>query len=423
MLPGQGLPVRDGAVDLLRSACLVVVVLLHALMVGVSVGADGPVLANALDDWTWFPVLTWFTQVMPLFFVLGGFSGITQWRRHRAAGRSYADYLAGRMRRLLPPAGAAMLAVAILLAGLALAGVPADIVATAGFRISQPLWFLGVYILCTIALPPLAELHRRAPAAAPIGLATVVVGVDAVRAGTELTALGFTNLLFVWLLVQQFGFFLVGETPARRTLVRMAVAALGALLLLCGVGVYSFDLYANLNPPTGALILLAIIHLALFQLARHRLRALAARPAIARACAQVGGRAMTIYAWHMPALIVLAGGLLLSGLPLPEPLSAEWWLTRPLWLCVAVAAVTATAAVASRCEVRLGAEAFVGPGRAVVAASVGACGILIVLLAGSMLAAWVVAAALVRVAVGCAKGQARLFARMSIGSVGLTHAR
>lgn len=387
---------RDAAVDLVRAACLVLVVLLHACMVGVSIGADGPVLENALEGWAGFPALTWLAQIMPLFFLLGGFSGFLQWGGYREAGRGYGEYLAGRMRRLLLPAGAALTAVVLLLAALALTGVPAELVATAGFRMSQPLWFLGVYILCTAALPPLAELHRRAPAAAPLALGVAVVVVDALRAGTGVTAIGFANLLFVWLLVQQLGFLLANDAPAPRVLAVTAGGALATLALLCALGVYSFDLYANLNPPSGALVLLAVAHLALFRLARPRLRALAARPVLARACALVGERAMTVYAWHMPALIVLTGGLLLSGLPLPEPLSADWWLTRPLWLLAALGVVAVTAAAAGRFEGRSAARGRVGTGRALAGAAAGAGGILIVLLAGSTLAGWIVGVALVR---------------------------
>ena len=61
---------RDAGIDAARAACLVVVFVLHAMMVGVSVGADGPVLENAMTGWGGFAAATWFVQVMPLFFCL-----------------------------------------------------------------------------------------------------------------------------------------------------------------------------------------------------------------------------------------------------------------------------------------------------------------------------------------------------------------
>ena len=172
---------RDVTVDIARAWCLTVVVALHSLMVGVSVGAVGPVLQNALESWSWLPAFTWLAQIMPLFVVLGGFSSYTQWGRMRARGVRPGEYVAQRMQRLVRPAVVAVAAVLIVLAALTVAGVPPEIVATAGFRLSQPLWFLGVYILCTAFVPALAAAHRRAPVTTVGALASVVLAVDVVR--------------------------------------------------------------------------------------------------------------------------------------------------------------------------------------------------------------------------------------------------
>lgn len=222
------------------------------------------------------------------------------------------------------------------------------------------------------------------------------------RAITGITALGFANLLFVWLLVQQLGFWLADPRTAilrRRTLALVAVAALATLLVLGLTGVYSLDLYANLNPPTLALVLLGVAQGALFELARTRLRRLAERRALVVVVGAINERAMTIYAWHMLALIALAGVTLASGVALPAPLSGAWWLSRPLWLLLSGVAVGVIVAFAGRIEQRRQPRpsAVIGS-RAFIVAAVGAGGILIVLVAGSSLAGWVVGAALVAAA-------------------------
>ena len=276
---------RDAAVDVARAWCLTVVVALHALMVGVSVSAGAPVLENALERWSGFAAVTWAVQVMPLFFLLGGFSGIQQWERAHSRGVRYGEHLAGRLRRLLVPALSAVLAAVVVLAGLRVAGVPEDLVAAAGFRLGQPLWFLAVYVLCTVALPALVAAHRRRPVVTIGALAAAVVAVDAVRSATGVDAVGLLNLAFVWLLVQQLGFVLAAPGVAAwrtgRTAL-LAVAAFGTLALLCLTGVYSADLYANLNPPTGALVLLGVGQLALFSLARPGLARVAGVPVFSR---------------------------------------------------------------------------------------------------------------------------------------------
>ena len=56
----------------------------------------------------------------------------------------------------------------------------------------------------------------------------------------------------------------------------------------------------------------------------------------------------------MPVLIALAAGLLVlnatAGVPLPDPLSPAWWVSRPLWLIVVGFAVVPVVRLFSRFE-------------------------------------------------------------------------
>ena len=123
---------RDRSIDAVRSTLLVTVVALHAMMVGVSVSAAGPVLENAMENQTWFAPASWVVQVMPLFFIVGGFASITQWRSLRAAGVSPAQYVRSRIVRLVRPA----------IALVAVTGAPADIaVDGVPMRPWEPFWW------------------------------------------------------------------------------------------------------------------------------------------------------------------------------------------------------------------------------------------------------------------------------------------
>lgn len=385
---------RDASIDVARAWCLVVVVGLHALMVGVSVADGAPLLENAMDGWGGFAALTWAIQVMPLFFVLGGFSSVTQWTRLRADGMTPGAYVAMRMRRLLPPALGAMVVTAVALLALTLAGVAPDVVAVAGFRMSQPLWFLGVYLLCTGLVPLMTAVHRAAPRLGVGVLAALVVGTDAARIGTGMPAVGFANLLFVWLLLQQLGFLVAaGRVPAKRsTLLLVAGGALGTLGALCASGVYSPDLFENLNPPTAALVLLGVAQLCLFELARPALRRAHGIRAVSAAVGAVNARAMTIYSWHMLVLIGFAGLLLVTvGDELPALLSADWWATRPLWFAAVAAGVALLVALAGRREAAAGRARPTRPapmGHALSAFVLAAAGVVLVLLLGAAPAAW-----------------------------------
>ncbi|GAA1790410.1 acyltransferase family protein [Agromyces lapidis] len=348
---------RDVSVDAVRVMLLAVVFALHAMMVGVSVGPDGPVLENALEHQAWFGPVSWVVQIMPLFFIVGGFSSITHWRSMRTRGASGAEYVRARVERLVRPAIVLVAVVAAALAALSLAGVPAETVGIAGFRVGQPLWFLGVYLAVSALVPTMVRLHERAPVLAPIALLGGVVAVDLLRLSTGVEPIGYLNLLLVWLLVQQLGFHLADgalDGLARRTLWGLAGASLTLLAVLTLAGPYPVDMLVNLNPPTLCLVVLGVAQLALFELARPRIRAWVAERDASRAISFVGERAMTVYLWHMPVLVGLAGAALAAnaalGLALPEPLTAGWWASRPIWLVVSAVVVAAVVLVFARFE-------------------------------------------------------------------------
>lgn len=69
---------RDLTLDLARVFCVLLVVVIHLLMVGVNTEArSGIALERPLEAQSWFPLVTWGGQIMPLFFVVGGFAGLT----------------------------------------------------------------------------------------------------------------------------------------------------------------------------------------------------------------------------------------------------------------------------------------------------------------------------------------------------------
>ncbi|MFE4196798.1 acyltransferase [Paenarthrobacter sp. NPDC056912] len=344
---------RDASIDVVRSICLLVVVALHALMVGVSVGPHGPVLENALDGEAWFASVTWFAQIMPLFFIAGGFSSISQWRAMSARGDTPGDYIRARLVRLLVPSVVLVGLVGAGLVLMTLAGVPADIVSTAGYRISQPLWFLAVYLGSSALVPLLAHAHHIARVRTIVGLLLAIAAVDALRIVTGQTAFGYANLIFVWLFIQQLGFWLADGSIGRMSQAARkwtAVSTLAVLMALTISGLYSGDMYINLNPPTGALALLAVAQLMIFSLGQPHIRRWAETPSVTYLVRVVGSRAMTIYLWHMPVLVALAGLLLISPLPLPVPGGAEWWMTRPYWLLACLCVLVPIVRVFGRFE-------------------------------------------------------------------------
>ena len=90
---------RNRVVDFLRAAAITVVVLGHWTIIAVD--PDGGILPHGvLDGATWTHPLTWLFQVMPIFFLVGGYSNGLSWRSARRKEIGYAEWLRTRLRRL-----------------------------------------------------------------------------------------------------------------------------------------------------------------------------------------------------------------------------------------------------------------------------------------------------------------------------------
>ena len=105
---------RDPVMDLVRVLCVVVVVIGHMLMIGAAVvPGRGLVIERTLLETSWIGPVTWIAQIMPLFFVVGGFVGIGAWRRIEASGGTAADFIRSRILRLARPSIALFAALAV----------------------------------------------------------------------------------------------------------------------------------------------------------------------------------------------------------------------------------------------------------------------------------------------------------------------
>src|SRR5687768_616430 len=81
---------RDRFIDGVRAFAILVVVLGHWLIATITWDADGITPGNALADLPALQWLTWAFQVMPLFFVVGGFANRASLLAHRRKGEPTA---------------------------------------------------------------------------------------------------------------------------------------------------------------------------------------------------------------------------------------------------------------------------------------------------------------------------------------------
>ncbi|HKS46837.1 MAG TPA: acyltransferase [Amycolatopsis sp.] len=347
---------RDIFLDVIRAGAILAVIGQHWLMPVLSYSDGRIATGNALVTPGWW-ALTWLSQVMPLVFFAGGAANLMSLRRATCA----RDWLAGRVSRLLLPTLpliAVWLAVPRLLREF---GVPEQPVHVAGAIAGQLLWFLGVYLLTVLATPFMATAHRRWGLAVPAVLTGLALLVDLARFN-GFGLLGYLNAVFVWLAVHQFGFlYAEGKLGALRPrhALGVATAGFGVTALLVAFGPYPASMIgmpgapvSNMSPPTAVLVSLAVGQIGLMLALRARLAELAARPTVAGALHWIGPRFMSVYLWHMPALVVVAGVSVFGfGYATPEPGTLRWLAAAPLWLAAAGVVLVGLLRVFGRFEI------------------------------------------------------------------------
>lgn len=335
---------RDLTLDLARVVCVLLVVVVHLLFAGVSVSDDGIALERTLELQTWFPAATWFGLIMPLFFVVGGFASAAGFRSARRRGDDPEDFARVRLARLARPSLPLFVFFAVVLGVAALLPVDPAFVAGVAVGVGSPLWFLASYMLVQALAPVLIDWHERRPKTTLAVLVALACLTDLVRILVGEPLVGLPNVAFVWLAVQQLGFWMHdGWFAARRwwQLGLVVVVAYAILFVVVRVGDYSTNMLSNQFPPTVPLLLLGVAQACLLQLLHRPLTALMRLRPAQGVVLLLGSRLMTVYLWHLPLIMVLIGVQLALPFPLSTPGSGQWWLERIPFLLVVLALVSA----------------------------------------------------------------------------------
>jgi hypothetical protein len=363
---------RDRVVDLVRAASIVVVVFGH-WFIGVIYwrnGKIGTVSAIGLTSWLW--IATWFLQVIPLFFMVGGFSNFVSYRSSRRAGASIGRFLWTRAQRLLRPTLVflgAWVVIELVLHALDSGGTgwlrgvkPPG--ATVPFG---PLWFLAVYFAVVMASPLTIWLHHRLGVAVPIGMAAAAVVVDVVRFGADLDWIGQANVWLVFLFAHQIGYlYAEGRLTRlpRRAFVAMAGGGLLAMLAVTnlnrvfpGIGIYPKSLLGtdvgtvtNTNPPTVMMLAMGVWSIGALMLVRPWLARWLERGRVWKAVVVLNTVVMTLFLWHMTAFLMAVLVLWPLGLGQQGDTTASWWIERPIWEAVPAIFLVAIVSVVGRFE-------------------------------------------------------------------------
>ncbi|HZD03264.1 MAG TPA: acyltransferase family protein, partial [Longimicrobiales bacterium] len=347
--------------DFLRAASIAVVVIGHWLMAAPTVErGEQFTLSDMLHVAPWTQWLTWIFQVMPLFFIVGGYANAASWEAARRRGLGYASWVSHRLQRLVRP----VVPFLLLWCGLGLSarwlGLGQRLVLSGSRVAFVPTWFLAVYVLVVVAAPLTHRAWKRHGMGTFWALVLAAAIVDTAWRTSGLDPVSWINYVFVWLAIHQLGYAWRDGTlsePGRA--IPFALGGFAALVVLEGMASYPVSMVtvpgepvSNSNPPTLALLALAVTHAGLVLAVEERARRLLDRAALWTATVFVNGVIMTLYLWHATVMVVLVGfAEWPGGVGLKfVPNTLAWWATRIPWLLVLLTVLAGFVAVFGRFE-------------------------------------------------------------------------
>jgi peptidoglycan/LPS O-acetylase OafA/YrhL len=329
---------RNVYIDFLRAFSLLVVVAWHWVFTIIRWSPDGPHATNPIGFTTGLWTVTWLLQVMPLFFYVGGYGHLKAWERAQSRGEHLPQFVLKRLRRLAVPA-LALLAVWTG-AGIALGAIfNLKWIGRAVTLVVSPLWFIAVYLVLVALLPLFLWLHRRWDTIVLVFFAAIAGSVDILRFRYHLEWLGLVNMIAVWGLCHQLGFFydrIVGAV--RRTDWTLLWAGLAALAGLVGSGIYPGSMVgvpgqrSNMAPPTLCIVALVLFQAGVAEIIRPGMEVRLRRPRWQRFSGTINRFSMPLFLFHTTGMALdravryaWAGNRNEARDP-----TLWWWLSRPL---------------------------------------------------------------------------------------------
>ena len=346
-------PERNRYVDFLRAVSITVVIVGHWL-IATAYYANGELTFGALlEDQPQTHWLTWLFQVMPIFFIVGGYAHGVSLESAKRKNLDYATWLASRLNRLVSPLLVLITAWAVIALVMKLIGVEREVIRFASQAAIIPTWFLAIYVVVVMLAPGMYRLWVRFGYLSVALFAGIAGIVDFLFFAAGLEWLGFSNYFWVWLAVHQLGFaWRDGRLGSPAVLIGCSAAGLLALYLMTSLGPYPLAMVgspdenlSNTLPPKATLLALGMFQFGLLMAIEGPMRRALENVRLWAAAVLVNGMIMTVYLWHITVMVVVVGSLSLAGgiWLILEPATAEWWLWRPVWILFLIAILIAVA--------------------------------------------------------------------------------
>lgn len=359
---GGGDGSRNRYADLLRVVAIGAVVVGHWLATSITYRGGRLGGQDVLGPLPWTRWLTLAFQVMPVFFLVGGFANAASWTSHRARGQDWGRWLHGRAVRLLVPTTVYVVVAVAVVAACGAAGAGRAVLGQAAWAVALHLWFLPVYLALIAATPALHAAHRRFGLLAAAVLAAAGVAANAAFLVFHPPGLAWIDYVLVWGSVHQLGFGWQDGTLTRDRRRPLALAAAGAAALagLVWLGPYPMSMVGvpgarvkNSAPPSAALLAYAVAQTGLLLAAEPAVARALRRPLPWKAVSGAGRTVLTLYLWHMAPVVLAAVALYPTGVLPPAPVGSAAWLWQRIVWVVTLAALFVPIALALRPAERL----------------------------------------------------------------------
>lgn len=361
-------PQRNRIIDFWRAVAICVVVLGHWLAASIWLQPDGEIaLMNSLQ---WIPYaawVTWIVQVMPIFFLVGGYANALALRKVEHGKVRRREWITIRVRRLFTPVIPLLIVWTMLIIVLR-PFVPEDVVHAGAMSATVPLWFMAVYLIMVAAAPMTHTWWTRFGWWSVAALAATAIAMDIARLAFDVPVVGWLNFIFVWAAIHQLGYWWAERDGANRPITpqlgwAVFAGALASLIAVTWAGWYPVAMVGvpgagltNMTPPTFALFLLGVVQAGVIWATQGLVTRWTQRPRLWHGVVAISGVIMTLYLWHLTAmsLVAAAGLFAFGGVAFEvEPGTTLWWLTRPVWLAVLVTVTLMLAAVFAPFEWRI----------------------------------------------------------------------
>jgi len=359
-MAAQTPPDRNRYVDFLRSVSILVVIVGHWL-IATSYMVDGDMaVGHLLKSHPQTQWLTWIFQVMPIFFIVGGYSNAVSLESARRKNLGYAGWLYARLNRLVAPLLVLLIAWAVIALIMHVLGVGPKVIQLASQAALIPTWFLAIYIMVVILAPIAYGFWQRLGFTSFWILVAGGILIDLAFFVADMRWLGWTNYFWVWLAVHHLGFaWRDGKLGSPGRLVLYSALAFFTLYLMVSQGPYPLAMVgspdeglSNTLPPKATLLVLGLFQFGLLLALEQPMRKVLAGLRVWTATVLINSMIMTVYLWHITVMVVFVSLLYLAGGPGLglEPGSMVWWLTRPVWIAVLLGLLTPVALLLSPLE-------------------------------------------------------------------------